>query len=103
MSEVLQHQVDALLSDRPRDLSAERAAWLFALCARLEKPLLPGVAAALRALLRHCSDARDALQPAERPGALPRLNLLVAVAGGYFGQDELLCKRMGVPDFQELL
>ena len=39
-------------------LSAQAAAWLYALAARLQRPLTQDVMAALRALLRHCAQLR---------------------------------------------
>lgn len=86
----------------PSSLPPLRAQWLFALLSRLEKPLLPDIAATLRALHRHCAHARNLLGSAEE-AALPALDVLLAVAGGYFGQDEVLCKWLGVEDFHELM
>ncbi|GIL82412.1 hypothetical protein Vretimale_11850 [Volvox reticuliferus] len=71
-------------------LSYIRSQWLFALAAVLERPVPPDVAAAMRDLVRRCSAWRADLKHPEDP-VLPRLNVLLAVAGGYFGQDELLC------------
>lgn len=101
VADVLQSQVDALLAKTPAAIAPGRAQLLYSLAARLEKPLLPDVSACLRALLRHCVEARRQLGN-ERDPMLPHLNVLLAVTGGYFGQDELLCKQLGV-DFHELL
>ena len=63
---------------------------------RVEKPLTADVEATLRALLRHASALRlsEALGASAAHPSLPRLNVLVAIAGGYFGQDETLCTLM---------
>ncbi|GLC36408.1 hypothetical protein PLESTB_000765000 [Pleodorina starrii] len=70
-------------------LSYIRSQWLFALAAVLERPVPPDVAAAMRDLVRRCSFWRASLERSDDP-VLPRLNVLLAVAGGYFGQDEQL-------------
>jgi survival of motor neuron protein-interacting protein 1 len=67
-----------------------RAQWLFALASRLEKPCHAEVAAAFRALLRHCCKLRAAVAQAADP-VLPQLNVLIVIAGAYFAQDEELC------------
>ena len=41
-------------------LSAQSVAWLYALTARLERPLTQDVMASLRALLKHCAKMRFA-------------------------------------------
>jgi survival of motor neuron protein-interacting protein 1 len=74
----------------PDSLPLLRAQWLFALAARLEKPCHPEVAAALRGLLRHCCKLRNAVSQAGDP-LLPKLNVLIVMAGAYFAQDEQLC------------
>ncbi|PNW79194.1 hypothetical protein CHLRE_09g405650v5 [Chlamydomonas reinhardtii] len=70
-------------------LSYMRCQWLFALAAVLERPVPPDVSAALRELVRRCCALRAGLSRSDDP-SLPRLNVLLAVAGGYFGQDEHL-------------
>ena len=67
-------------------LTDERAQWLFALAALLEKPLQMGPAGNLRALLRCCASWRRGATAAG--GA--RLDTMVAIAGAYFRQDERL-------------
>ncbi|WIA29016.1 hypothetical protein OEZ86_011533 [Tetradesmus obliquus] len=74
----------------PDSLPLLRAQWLFALAARLEKPCHPQVAAALRAVLRHCCKLRGVVSQAGDP-LLPKLNVLIVMAGAYFAQDEELC------------
>lgn len=100
MAELLQRHVEQLL-DQP-EAGPLRGQWLFALAARLEKPIHADVSAAFRALLRKCCVLRAALAAAASDGeaaagaaarhspALARLNVLIVVAGAYFGQDEQL-------------
>ncbi len=88
VSALIQRHVEQLPSQPC--LSYLRSQWLFALAAALERPVPPDVSAALRSLVRQCTAWRAALAGPEDP-SLPRLNILLAVAGGYFGQDEELC------------
>jgi len=97
VSDLLQHHITQLLEVHPQSLPLIRAQWLFALAARLEKPLHPDLSAGFRALLRHCSKLRSGLQRQEDP-LLPQLNVLIVVAGAYFGQDEQLCKMVDSSD-----
>ncbi|GBF92079.1 hypothetical protein Rsub_04426 [Raphidocelis subcapitata] len=87
VSAVFNRHVQQLLDCQPPSLPLARAQWLFALAARLEKPLTADAAASFRALLRRCAALRAGVGGADDP-ALPRLNVLIAVAGAYFGQDE---------------
>ncbi len=50
-----------------------------------------GAAAAMRALLRHSATRRARASGPADP-ALPTLNILIAIAGAYFGQDEELAQ-----------
>lgn len=68
-------------------VSPDAAAALYALSARLERPLHGDTCAAYRALLRRCAAQRAGLPPGRHPLAA-HLNVLIAVAGAYFGQDE---------------
>ncbi|CAM9382189.1 unnamed protein product [Chrysoparadoxa australica] len=73
---------------RCRDLSLARGAWIYALLARLDKPLHVVTAALVRDLLRICCSQRAALDPlSPDPERLQILNLLVSIAVGYFKQD----------------
>lgn len=87
VASVFNRHVQQLLDCHPPSLPLARAQWLFALAARLDKPLTADAAASFRALLRRCAALRAAVGGADDP-ALPRLNVLIAVAGAYFGQDE---------------
>ncbi|KAK9810074.1 hypothetical protein WJX72_004382 [[Myrmecia] bisecta] len=66
--------------------------WLYALAARLEKPLAARTSAQLRSLLRHCACLRADVLDAADP-LLPHLNVMIAIAGAYFGQDEALASQ----------
>ena len=56
---------------------------------RVEKPLQGSLCAGYRALLRRCAARRAEVEDAADP-LLPHLNVLIALAGCYFGQDEEL-------------
>ena len=95
---VLQVLVGRLERDESGGPTAEHGRWLFALMARLEREVSADAAATLRALVRACAVRRadpslraalDASGGATRAEALRRaatLNVLVAIAGGFFGQ-----------------
>ena len=72
-----------------RSLDPGDAAQLYALSARVERPLHSDSCAAFRALVRRCCEWRAAAAGPRDP-ALPRLNILIVLAGAYFGQDEAL-------------
>lgn len=67
-------------------LSKDRAIWLFALCAVLDKPLDAETSAAARALLRKCSTLRAS--KTRDDDELAMLNILITISGKYFGQAE---------------
>lgn len=83
-------------------LSRARAVWIYALLARLDKPVHAGVAATIRQLLRRCWQLRSDLDiPSETPErqldkdeddrkarelSLKSLNVLITIAGDFFGQ-----------------
>ncbi|GAQ87224.1 Survival motor neuron interacting protein [Klebsormidium nitens] len=68
-------------------LDRRRGAWLFALCATVGKPLDPDTQAALRDLLRTAA-LRRANKVSPGDPELAVLNMLIAIAGRYFGQQE---------------
>lgn len=72
-----------------RGLTQTSATWLYALTARLERPLTQGAMASLRSLLRHCARLRAGVKDPNDP-LLANLNILIAITGGFFGQDETL-------------
>jgi hypothetical protein len=72
-------------------LSQAQSAWIYSLLARLEKPLHSDMTAAIRELYRCCCRVRSFLLPpleGESMALLARLNLLISISGGYFGQGE---------------
>lgn len=86
---LIEHHTDWLVNDAV-PLSRARAVWIYALLARLDKPVHAGVAATIRQLLRRCWQMRNALQETVEPQALRSLNILICIAGDFFGQfDEL--------------
>jgi survival of motor neuron protein-interacting protein 1 len=91
VSALFLHHAHQLLDRSPPSLPLARAQWLFALAARLEKPLHADLAAAFRGLLRHCAALRAGLGGGGDP-LLARLNVLIVVAGAYFGQDERMSR-----------
>lgn len=70
-------------------LTADSAPALYALSARTEKPLHADTCALYRQLLKLCAAQRAAATGADDP-LLPHLNIHIALAGAYFGQDEEL-------------
>lgn len=68
--------------------SQQRGQWLYALLAKLEKPLKPEMCSLIRTLARLCSTFRANLASAEDP-LLPQLNLFICLVGRYFDQTDL--------------
>jgi survival of motor neuron protein-interacting protein 1 len=65
----------------------ELAAEIYALSARVERPLHADTSATYRSLLRKCKIWRvECISTATDP-LLPHLNILISIAGGYFRQD----------------
>jgi hypothetical protein len=64
--------------------------WLYALLAKLEKPVHRDMCAILRQLLRICSHARAQLLPdaLDFNQKLASLNIFLLISGSYFGQGE---------------
>ncbi|KAG0563246.1 hypothetical protein M758_8G015100 [Ceratodon purpureus] len=73
--------------ERVDGLPEERAQWLFALSVVVDKPLDAQTMAAYRSLLRRCASLRASKTSAEDED-LHRLNVLITIAGRYFGQAE---------------
>jgi len=71
--------------DRSEAITAHQRLWLFALLARLEKPLDSDTSSTLRSLLRHCTYERAKLVEASDP-ELASLNMLITIIGHFFGQ-----------------
>lgn len=70
-------------------LTPEGAAQLYALSARIERPLHADSCAEYRALLRRCCEWRASVSGSRDP-MLPHLSILIGISGAYFGQDEEL-------------
>lgn len=75
--------------DSADTLDESDAANLYALSARIERPLHGDVAAAYRAILRKCCRLRAAVRGCHDL-SLPHLNIIIVISGAYFGQDEML-------------
>ena len=71
----------------PISFSRRRAAWFFALSARVGLPLDAETSAAIRAAAKALSKLRASTRRATDP-SLPRLQVCYAIAGRYFGQGE---------------
>lgn len=72
-------------------LSRARGVWIYALLARLDKPVHAGVAATIRQLLRHCWLLRSELSggadaDVDASQELKALNVLICITGDFFGQ-----------------
>lgn len=69
-------------------LSRARGVWVYALLARLDKPVHAGVAATIRQLLRRCWLLRSELPCADADASqeLKSLNVLICITGDFFGQ-----------------
>lgn len=74
--------------------------WLYALLARLEKPLHPDIQSTLRNLVLVCTRQRSVLPyPAPREDTLlPTLNLLICLVAKYFDQGDLIDTSEGEND-----
>lgn len=68
-------------------MTRRRAAWFYALSARVGLPLDAETTAAVRAAARGLAEARAETVSADDP-ALPHLQVCLALAGKYFGQGE---------------
>lgn len=69
-----------------QNLSYERALWLFALAAVVDAPLDDQTSASFRDLLRKCAELRMHKKYVDEE--LHMLNILITIAGVYFGQAE---------------
>lgn len=80
---VLMHLTSWVVED-DFPMSHHRALWLYALLARLEKPLHRNESALLRSILRTCCKLRAVEKTCSN--TLPLLNVLIAIVGVYFEQ-----------------
>ena len=67
--------------------------WLYALLAQLEKPIALESSSQLSKLLRHCVGVRSTIKD-DNDARLLSIHMLIALAGGYFGQDGTLAACM---------
>ncbi|KAG7383274.1 gem (nuclear organelle) associated protein 2 [Phytophthora boehmeriae] len=82
---LLDYHAAWLSDDGMTALSRARAVWIYALLARLDKPVHASVAATIRQILRSCWTMRCELEtPSETQ--LMALNILIVIAGDFFGQ-----------------
>eukprot|EP00586_Coscinodiscus_wailesii_P023485 CAMPEP_0172520214 /NCGR_PEP_ID=MMETSP1066-20121228/291874_1 /TAXON_ID=671091 /ORGANISM="Coscinodiscus wailesii, Strain CCMP2513" /LENGTH=354 /DNA_ID=CAMNT_0013302935 /DNA_START=74 /DNA_END=1139 /DNA_ORIENTATION=- len=79
---VLLHHIDYICDGWC--LTEKRLAWVYALLARLEKPLHRDDDALLRRFLREC--CRERAKMTERGKVLASLNVIIAIVGVYFEQ-----------------
>jgi len=86
----------------PRQLP-ELAAELYALSARVERPLHADTAASYRSLLRKCKLWRLQSITSPTDPLLPHLNILISIAGGYFRQDEKLSSMWDEEEEDEIM
>ncbi|TDH68940.1 hypothetical protein CCR75_000968 [Bremia lactucae] len=75
----------AWLSDDMTSLSRAQAVWIYALLARLDKPVQATVAATIQQILRSCWTLRSELESLSEV-QLKLLNILIVIAGDFFGQ-----------------
>ncbi|KAK1947165.1 Maspardin [Phytophthora citrophthora] len=82
---LLEYHAAWLSSEDMGQVSRARAVWIYALLARLDKPVHANVAATIRQILRCCWTLRCELEaPSEIQ--LKSLNILIVIAGDFFGQ-----------------
>lgn len=91
--QVLTQKILLLLIDHMEStdsLSSALSEWIYALLARVEKPLHRDVVASLRQLFRRACQLRSNLSPSatDFTTQLAALNLLIAITGNYFGQND---------------
>lgn len=68
-----------------KELAKDRACWIFALAVVVDRPLDANTSSALATLFRKCSELKSRVTTREEP-ALPMLDILLSIAGSYFGQ-----------------
>lgn len=76
------------LESTENNLTSYRTFWIYALLARIEKPLHKDTVFLIRKLYKICSKLRSVITD-EADGSLPDLNLLITITGIYFGQRNL--------------
>jgi survival of motor neuron protein-interacting protein 1 len=79
---LLEYQTEWLESE---ELSRARAVWIYALLARLDKPVYANVAATIRQLLRRCWELRGKIKDGKDTRLKP-LNVIITLTGEFFSQ-----------------
>lgn len=86
---VLSHLISWVVEDN-FPMSYQRSLWIYALLARLEKPLHRNECALLRTILRTCCQLRAEYTKEDEEGVntsvLPLLNVLIVIVGIYYEQ-----------------
>ena len=90
---VLSYHVNWLDDKSDYILDAQFAVWIYALLVGIEKPLSPSVASDIRRLLVTCSRMRSECSAGKKnkkelEKSLACLNIMITLAGTYFGQEE---------------
>ena len=67
--------------------------WLYALMAQVQKPIALETSSQMSKLLRHCISLRGSVTD-DNDSRLLAIHMLIALAGGYFGQDGTLAAYM---------
>jgi survival of motor neuron protein-interacting protein 1 len=97
---VLSHLISWVVEDN-FPMSYQRSLWIYALLARLEKPLHRNESALLRTILRTCCQLRaECTKEDEDDGktsVLPLLNVLIVIVGIYYEQGP---QAMSIPNHQ---
>jgi survival of motor neuron protein-interacting protein 1 len=97
---VLSHLISWVVEDN-FPMSYQRSLWIYALLARLEKPLHRNESALLRTILRTCCQLRaECTKEDEEDGktsVLPLLNVLIVIVGIYYEQGP---QAMSIPNHQ---
>ena len=75
------------------DITDLSVRWLYALMAQIEKPIALESSSQLSKLLRHCIKVRRQIKD-DNNIRLLSLHMLIALSGGYFGQDGTLAACM---------
>ncbi|KAG0486877.1 hypothetical protein HPP92_008972 [Vanilla planifolia] len=81
---ILRRSID--LFEASSALSRADCLWLYALCATVDSPVNANTCASLRGLLRKCSSLMAT--KSELDDEVAMLNILIVIAGKYFGQSE---------------
>ena len=85
---VLSYHVD-WLDEKADFLDTQFAVWIYALLVGIDKPLSPSAASDIRSLLVKCCKMRSECNAKKKhENSLACLNIMITLAGTYFGQEE---------------